>query len=78
MSENGSDVVITALENGPYLVSGAARVSDPDGGAWDTEGRATFALCRCGASRNKPFCDGTHSAIGFAAAERAAEEADGS
>lgn len=78
VSENGSDVVITALENGPYLVSGAARVSDPDGGAWDTEGRATFALCRCGASRNKPFCDGTHSAIGFAAAERAVEEADGS
>ncbi|MEJ2318533.1 MAG: CDGSH iron-sulfur domain-containing protein [Gemmatimonadales bacterium] len=65
MSENGSDVIITALENGPYLVSGA-------------EGRATFALCRCGASRNKPFCDGTHSKIGFAAAERAVEEAESS
>ena len=76
MSENGSDVVITALENGPYLVSGAARVRDPDGGTWDTEGRATFALCRCGASGNKPFCDGTHSRIGFAAAERVVEEAE--
>jgi CDGSH-type Zn-finger protein len=76
MSENGSDVLITALENGPYLVSGPARVRDPDGGEWDTGGRATFALCRCGASNNKPFCDGTHSAIGFAAAERAAGEGD--
>lgn len=78
MSDSGSDVVITALENGPYLVSGAACVSDPDGGTWDTGGRATFALCRCGGSKNKPFCDGTHSSIGFAAADRAVEEADGS
>ncbi len=76
MSENESNVVITALENGPYLVAGPARVVDPDGGEWDTKGRATFALCRCGASQNKPFCDGTHSGIGFQAAERAAAESD--
>ena len=78
MSENESNVVITALENGPYLVAGPARVVDPDGGEWDTEGRVTFALCRCGGSQNKPFCDGTHSAIGFAAAERAVKETEGS
>lgn len=76
MSASKSDVMITALENGPYLVAGPARVADPDGEQWDTGGRATFALCRCGASQNKPFCDGTHSQIGFAAAERAVSEAD--
>lgn len=78
MSEAKSDVVIKALENGPYLVAGAARVTDPDGGEWDTEGRATFALCRCGGSENKPFCDGTHSKMGFEAAERAVGESGSS
>ena len=80
MSDNDADVLITALENGPYLVAGPARVLDPDGGTWSTGGRATFALCRCGGSQNKPFCDGTHSQTGFAAAERAvaAEEEEGS
>lgn len=70
------EVVITAYENGPYVVKGAARVLDADGNVYDTEGKASIALCRCGGSRDKPFCDGTHSKIGFEAAERAVAEAD--
>ena len=63
-------VTITPLENGPYLVKGAVTIKDADGNDYATE-RSTIALCRCGASTNKPFCDGTHSKVGFAAAERA-------
>jgi CDGSH-type Zn-finger protein len=66
-------VTITPLENGPYLVRGAVVVRDADGTEYRLE-RETIALCRCGGSTNKPFCDGTHSKIGFAAAERAVRE----
>ena len=66
-------VTITPLENGPYLVKGPVTVVDVDGSQYQTE-RSTIALCRCGGSTNKPFCDGTHSKIGFAAAERAVTE----
>ncbi|MFQ5690145.1 MAG: CDGSH iron-sulfur domain-containing protein [Gemmatimonadota bacterium] len=64
-------IVIAAYDNGPYLVRGPVRVEDAEGNAWDTEGKASVALCRCGQSANKPFCDGTHSTIGFTATERA-------
>jgi len=69
-------VVITPLENGPYLVKGPVTVRDADGAEYRVE-RATIALCRCGASTTKPFCDGTHSKVGFAAAERAVQRSDG-
>lgn len=68
------DVQITPRENGPYLVKGPIALVDADGNAYDTGGKDIIALCRCGASTNKPFCDGTHSKIGFAAAERAVAE----
>ncbi len=61
---------ITALDNGPYLVKGPVLLLDAEGNEFRTE-RATVALCRCGRSANKPFCDGTHSRVGFLAAERA-------
>lgn len=70
--ENG-EVTITASPNGPYLVQGVAKIIDPEGNEYSTEGKMV-ALCRCGGSQRKPFCDGTHSKIGFQAAEAAVEE----
>jgi CDGSH-type Zn-finger protein len=67
---------ITALDNGPYLVKGPVVLLDAEGNEFFTQ-RTTVALCRCGGSQNKPFCDGTHSKIGFRAAERAVREQQG-
>jgi CDGSH-type Zn-finger protein len=53
-----SDVTITPSENGPYLVSGDFHLTAPDGR--EIEHADQIALCRCGGSHNKPFCDGTH------------------
>lgn len=61
---------ITVRENGPYLIKGPITLLDADGNAYTVD-KPTIALCRCGGSTNKPFCDGTHSRAGFAAAERA-------
>ena len=62
---------ITIRPNGPYLVEGDIDVTDVNGNKVETTGQTRIALCRCGASTKKPFCDGTHSKIGFAAAEAA-------
>jgi CDGSH-type Zn-finger protein len=67
---------ITALDNGPYLVKGPVLLLDAEGNAFRTE-RATVALCRCGRSMMKPFCDGSHSKVGFRAAERAVRVVEG-
>jgi 3-phenylpropionate/trans-cinnamate dioxygenase ferredoxin subunit len=64
-----ADVSIRPKPNGPYLVEGAVDIYDTAGNRIPTEDRPKIALCRCGASSNKPFCDGTHSKIGFQAAE---------
>jgi len=69
-------VTITVTENGPLSVKGPFRLVDADGNAYDVGARKRVALCRCGGSTTKPFCDGTHSRIGFEAAERAVAEAD--
>jgi len=50
---------------------GSIELVDADGHKYDLTGKPNFALCRCGGSVNKPFCDGTHSRIGFQAAEAA-------
>lgn len=63
-----------ALKNGPYLVSGdlsELELTDANGTRYDLAGKDKIALCRCGGSVNKPFCDGQHSKIGFQAAEAA-------
>lgn len=67
-----ADTTIQALRNGPYIVTGGATLLDITGRVVATTEK--FALCRCGASSNKPFCDGTHSRIGFQAAEAAVPE----
>ncbi|MGH8700921.1 MAG: CDGSH iron-sulfur domain-containing protein [Burkholderiales bacterium] len=54
---------IEVVKNGPYRVSGACRVRNARGE--DVPARGRFALCRCGSSSNKPFCDGTHARVGF-------------
>lgn len=54
---------LRASENGPLLISGSVRVLDADGELLYEGERA--ALCRCGGSSNKPFCDGTHKKNGF-------------
>jgi CDGSH-type Zn-finger protein len=74
MSEN--EVTITVRPNGPYRVEGPCKLLDADGKEWDLTGKPAFSLCRCGGSTNKPFCDGTHSKIGFQAAEAAVAIAD--
>ena len=51
---------IVATKNGPYLI--------------EVNGQVKAALCRCGGSRNKPYCDGTHARIGFTADESVAFE----
>lgn len=57
---------IKGRENGPYLIEGTAVYTDADGSEKTTQG-TVVALCRCGASANKPFCDGTHRKIEFEA-----------
>ncbi len=71
-----ADVTIKVRENGPYLVSGPVSLIDADGNEFPSDGRPNIALCRCGGSTTKPFCDGTHSKLGFAAAERAVSAAE--
>ena len=64
-------VRIEVTPNGPYLIEGEVELIDAGGRRIDTIGKKAIALCRCGASTSKPFCDGTHSKIGFKAAEGA-------
>ena len=67
-------VTIRLRRNGPYVVEGdEVLVVDWNGAPYKVE-RRPVALCRCGASTNKPFCDGTHSKQGFQAAEAAVPE----
>ncbi len=66
-------VTIKVRENGPYRVDGdenEVRVVDWTGNEYTID-RRPFALCRCGASLTKPFCDKSHSRMGFQAAEAA-------
>lgn len=57
---------ITPYRNGPYLIRGPFVMADQDGNEIKV-GRRVVALCRCGRSQTRPFCDGTHKAIGFRA-----------
>jgi uncharacterized Fe-S cluster protein YjdI len=57
------ETTITLMENGPLLLRGNVRILDANGNEVSVLDRA--ALCRCGGSKNKPFCDGTHRTNGF-------------
>jgi CDGSH-type Zn-finger protein len=54
-----ADVQVKIMDNGPLFISGDVDVVDAEGNKFET--KQNFALCRCGLSKNKPFCDGTHS-----------------
>lgn len=68
------DVTITPYLNGPLIVRGKFQILDAAGNTIDP-GRATVALCRCGRSALKPFCDGSHAVTGFRA--KAGDERSG-
>ena len=63
LPEEGKKIMIEATENGPYLVKGLENLKNSKGEA--ISAKPTVYLCRCGGSSNKPFCDGTHSKVGF-------------
>ncbi len=74
-----SAMKITIRKNGPYRVEapeGSIELVDSEGNHYDLTGKPAFSLCRCGGSVNKPFCDGTHSRIGFEGAESAVKKSD--
>ena len=60
-----ADVRIQVLENAPLLVTGAVSLVDHQGNVIPTPKDGVIALCRCGASKTRPFCDGTHKTVGF-------------
>jgi 3-phenylpropionate/trans-cinnamate dioxygenase ferredoxin subunit len=71
IAENTLMATIKVIQNGPYLVQGDDVTAVDWNGASYAIAKRPFALCRCGASTTKPFCDGTHSRTGFKAAEAA-------
>lgn len=86
MTDAKTDARVVVSKDGPYIVSGSvplamhAIVTDAEGGSesW-AEGkrfpaRKNYALCRCGGSATKPFCDGTHAKTGFDGTETASRE----
>jgi len=67
-----SDVTIKARDNGPFLVEGPVTIVDALGNQFTVPAeKPAVALCRCGTSQRKPFCDGSHKTCNFLAAERA-------
>lgn len=59
---------ITINSNGSIRVEGDFTICDPSGKEFGLGGRTVIGLCRCGASANKPFCDGSHRSAGFSSA----------
>jgi len=62
-NEGVENVQINVMSKGPLLVKGKFKITDHNGNVIET--KDSVALCRCGASKNKPFCDGTHNKIDF-------------
>lgn len=66
-----SEVTIRIRDNGPLLVEGPITLLDAEGNPFASDPKKpAVALCRCGASSNRPFCDGSHNRCGFSSAER--------
>jgi CDGSH-type Zn-finger protein len=80
-----ADITIEVRKNGSYRVYGDVNLIDHEGNPISVpegkrksspEGKTWISLCRCGGSVMKPFCDGTHSRIGFIGAEEAVHKID--
>ena len=71
-----ADAFIKIIPNGPYRVNGPIKITDVSGSEITVEEGRAVSLCRCGGSTNKPYCDGTHSRIGFQAAEAAVQKSE--
>ncbi len=68
-------IVIRCRENGPLVVQLPIKLTDHLGNEFPIPaGKDNVALCRCGHSGNKPFCDGTHRTANFVAGEKAPEK----
>ena len=64
---------IRVRDDGPLVIEGPLTLVDADGNAFELPvNKPLVALCRCGQSKNKPFCDGSHKTCGFSASQRAA------
>ena len=57
---------ITVRDNGSLRIEGDFEIKDSKGNTYGLAGRTRIGLCRCGQSADKPFCDGSHRAAGFA------------
>ena len=68
------EATITPYRDGPLLVRGPFRLLDQDGEEIEVD-RGTVALCRCGKSRLRPFCDGSHKVVRFSAPSGAEDRA---
>ena len=66
-----AEVSVQPTKNGPNLIRGPITLLDVDGTPYEVTGEV-IALCRCGGSANKPFCDGTHAKEGFSSEPRVA------
>ena len=66
-----SDVTIQARANGPLKITGPVTLLDAEGVPFELPAGSSIVLCRCGHSKNKPFCDTTHRGLGFIADDTA-------
>jgi CDGSH-type Zn-finger protein len=67
-----AEVHIRVRDNGPFLIEGPICLHDAEGNAFEIDpAKPSIALCRCGTSAKKPFCDGSHKTCGFQSSERA-------
>jgi CDGSH-type Zn-finger protein len=67
-----TQTTIRLRDHGPLVVEGPVTIIDAEGKAFTIDGtKPAVALCRCGQSGRRPFCDGTHKTCGFQAADRA-------
>ena len=71
-----SETKIRIRDNGPFVVEGPFTLWDADGNQFSLDtSKPAIALCRCGHSQNRPFCDGSHKGCDFESADRATPEA---